>query len=587
MSKGVINLIHRKWDGFVTVTPARWLGDAFHEYRRAIDGALYDAPRKLFYIRHDQVLDVVTRLEEAAFEVKLYGDPLIKTLAHAIENRKGRAIDAAKAIEEIDAKLKERGLSLFDFQRRDVEFLVSRERVLNANEQGLGKTVETIASLPYGAAVLVVCPKEARHVWPRELERFRGDEFVAIEIKKRADFRLPAAHEMIVCNFDLLPPKDAVLVAPAPLFLVCDEIHKLANAKTNRTQSWTAIRDGAPAERVVGLSGTPLPTDPLDLWGVLSAVGVEREVFGSFTRFAELFYGRKRYFWAGRTRRGAGWVFGVCPDRGREAEDKLAVNVDTLIAPHTCETCKGEPMTPSPEIAKMLSRVMIRHEKKDVLKDLPEKIYQVIQVPPSAKVKATLDRMDLAPVLVAETLDQVQESAPLMTARRMIAEAKIAYAEDILDEWEAEGHAALAFSAHRLPVERIGQRLGWSAIIGDMAEDRRAVEADFQCGKTRGVALTIQAGSTALTLTRASRVLFIDRAWNPSDNDQAEDRAHRIGQTAGLVIVDLVLDHPVDRHVHVLNMRKRAIIRATVGRVVGDRDVKLPLIKAMRRAGGS
>jgi SNF2 family DNA or RNA helicase len=128
-------------------------------------------------------------------------------------------------------------------------------------------------------------------------------------------------------------------------------------------------------------------------------------------------------------------------------------------------------------------------------------------------------------------------------------------------------------------------RAGWVAIIGGSTLDRGQVQRDFQAGKYRGLAGTIGAASTALTLTLATRELFIDRAWVPADNDQAEDRAHRIGQTAGLIIVDLVAEHPIDRHVHILNHRKRGIIRASIGRVRGNRDVNLPLLRAIERAG--
>lgn len=443
----------------------------------------------------------------------------------------------------------------------------------------------------------------------------RRDDFVVTVIEKKKEFRLPAAHEMIICNFDLLPSADADTPFPAPLTVVGDEIHKL-KGKTARA---AAVRSYARerAVRAFGLTGTPLPNDPLELWGILSVFGLEREVFGSFKRLGELFSAKRVYYFTshvnpetGETKNkpnAAGWRFGVCPTnfgteidwRGKEVPlpDWMPVPTGCEVAfkdsPNgiaDCPTCHGQPIDPSPEVAEMLKRVMVRHEKADVLKDLPAKIYKVMSVPLDKKmvreIDSSVDHIVREALLDAEDLDEVMElHAGLIHGRMLLAQAKIKYATQLLDEWEAENIICIAFSAHRAPIEVFAKRDGWTAIIGGMTEDRGTIQRDFQAGEYRGLAATIGAASTSLTLTRATRELFVDRAWTPADNEQAEDRAHRIGQTAGLIVVDLVAEHPIDRHVHILNNRKRGIIKATIGRVKGDRDVQLPLLKAMQRAG--
>jgi len=92
----------------------------------------------------------------------------------------------------------------------------------------------------------------------------------------------------------------------------------------------------------------------------------------------------------------------------------------------------------------------------------------------------------------------------------------------------------------------------------------------FQTGLLSGLALTIQAGGLGITLTRASHALFVDLAYTPSENSQAEDRLVRIGQkAAGVMVTRMVADHPVDRRVLEILSRKQLMIDATTGGKLG------------------
>jgi SNF2 family DNA or RNA helicase len=108
--------------------------------------------------------------------------------------------------------------------------------------------------------------------------------------------------------------------------------------------------------------------------------------------------------------------------------------------------------------------------------------------------------------------------------------------------------------------------------MGGVSQKRRdeAIDA-FQAGKLRGIACTIQAGGVGITLTKAHHAVFIDRTFVPGDNLQAEDRVCRIGQDRGVIISDIVCDHPIDRRVHELLRKKEKLIAATTGRLAEDR----------------
>ncbi len=614
-------------------------------YRRAIDGAEWKHVEKQWVIRVDQAPGVLANLADIP-DFKVIVHDLAKPLIAAEEALCESGVqDVEESLREVQHKLAIKGKHLFPYQLESILFMASRTRSFNADQPGLGKTVCSLVALPFGYGTLVVCPSIAKEMWYRETKEWR-DDYVPTVIETKKQFRLPAAHELLIVNPELLPvcPKDSL---PAPLCFVVDEAHML---KGDSARAAHARTYSARASKAIGLSGTPLPNDPLDLWNILSVFLIEREAFGSKGRFVSLFRGKPTYFFKKNPnayddepiRQFSGYAWGVCPTntppkgtpewetpptgceykRVSEAVDHdLVASLDedgNLIYGESeydedaepdfpnlpCATCgstihQRKPMPPSPEIGQLLRKVMVRHEKKDVLKDLPPKIYKLLGAPLSKKwIKQFNEAMTLQEIdrfRAVEDLDQItkpkdgddQSFLPgLMEARKILAQAKIEAAEQILNEWEAAGNIKpLVFSAHRAPVEHFGKRLGWESIIGGLTDSVRAESIDkFQSGILRGMAISIAAASVSMTLTEASHELFIDRAWNPSDNDQAEDRAHRIGQTKGLLVFDLIADHPVDRHVHLLIQRKRKIIDATVGLVTRDRDLELPLLRHLQRS---
>ena len=146
-----------------------------------------------------------------------------------------------------------------------------------------------------------------------------------------------------------------------------------------------------------------------------------------------------------------------------------------------------------------------------------------------------------------------------------LAAWKVPTVLEYIDSLELAKEPVLVFSAHSLPLDAFQDRPGWRLIRGDVALDERA-EANrlFQAGELAGLALTIQAGGTALTLTRSANVFFIDKLYTPALNEQAIDRAVRIGQTRGVLVTNFVADHPLDAHLLRLTTKKESLIDATM-----------------------
>ena len=158
-------------------------------------------------------------------------------------------------------------------------------------------------------------------------------------------------------------------------------------------------------------------------------------------------------------------------------------------------------------------------------------------------------------------------------------DAKIPALLKMVEDFEEQEEPLVVFSAHRAPIDMLGERPGWATITGDTPPDERTrIEDAFQAGRLKGVASTIKAGGVAITLTRAAHALFCDLEWTPALNAQAEDRICRIGQTRGCVITTLAADHPLDERIVELLSSKSQLIDASVDaarEVVGQAQVEV------------
>jgi SWI/SNF-related matrix-associated actin-dependent regulator 1 of chromatin subfamily A len=457
----------------------------------------------------------------------------------------------------------------FPFQIEGIKALALHDRFFLADDMGLGKTLTAIVALPDNERVLVICPATLKYNWRDEIQLWRPsyrvticsgkEETVAKAIAegkktKAIPFKIPEPGEIIICNYDILPnylspTKDSgkvskkgkpILVANltaeqekalSETTVIGDEFHLVKNFKTARAQKVGQVT--RISKRVWALSGTPLMNRPEDLFGVLSAGNMN--VFGSWDNFLRLFNGYKNQW--------GGYEFGG----------------------------------PLPEVPERMQRVMLRRLKSEVMKDLPPKVYQDIEVDCDGTLTKKLDtflgkiinkgkRDHLRPVdydnfdedFDAEELPEFSEFSEI---RAMLAESRIPAMLEVVESYEDSGTPLVVFSAHKKPIEALKDRAGWGIITGDTeAEERRNIVREFQEGRLKGVALTIKTGGVGITLTRATNALFVDLDWTPSWNIQAEDRLVRIGATGShVLIMRMRSSHPLDRHIQKLLAHKIAL----------------------------
>lgn len=444
-----------------------------------------------------------------------------------------------------------RGEKAYAFQREGIRFLAGKNKALLADEMGCGKTIQALLAMPCDERVIIIAPATVKYNWKGEGEKWRPEYKFSV-LEGRGTFRIPELGEALIMNYELLPEWLLAdeLVAPGDTLsllrgaiLIVDEAHKAKNHKSKRAEK-VKVLSGL-CKRTWLLTGTPLVNGkPFDLWGVLSAGGMAKEVFGDWNRFMELFGGYQDEW--------GGYKF----------------------AP-----------VPSPEVAERLRRVSLRRLRADVLADLPRKAYQEIMVDePTGTLKKKLDALLR---LLIERGEISRDSAGALSGglpkfeefseiRALLAKSRIPAMMELVEAAEEQGEPLVVFSAHRAPIEALGEREGWATILGgEKAEARTAIVERFQSGKSVeeggliGIAATIGAGGVGITLTKGSVALFVDRSWVPADNSQAEDRLVRIGQKAGSVLIQsLYTNHPLDIHVHRLLTKKQRLIEAAIDSTV-------------------
>ncbi len=417
-----------------------------------------------------------------------------------------------------------------------------------ADDMGLGKTLQSIALLASRAADrphLVVCPTSVVGNWERELARFAPDLPVLRHHGPGRSTEPDAfvAGAVTVTSYGLVR-RDVDLLAEVDWdTVVLDEAQQVKNHASKAARAVRRI----PARARIALTGTPVENRLAELWAIVDFTNPG--LLGSFPRF------RERY--------------AVPVERwgDTDAADRLR----RVVAPF-----------------------LLRRTKTEVATDLPPK-QEATVVCNLTREQATLyqaavDRVfDLG--LADDGIDRRGQILALLTALKQICNhpaqylgergplpgrsGKLARTTEMLTEVAAAGDRALVFTQYRAMGDVLAQHLAARLDVAEIpflhggvsARARDAMVAAFQSGEEPSPVLlvSIKAGGTGLNLTAATHVVHYDRWWNPAVEDQATDRAYRIGQSRAVTVHKLVTAGTVEERVADLLERKRALADAVVG----------------------
>lgn len=435
------------------------------------------------------------------------------------------------------------------YQKVGVAYLASKRRAILADEMGTGKTLQSLCTVAATNAwpAVVVCPASLRINWQREAQQWFPDKKAAViglgGGKKRDQEILNAKDaDIIILNYDIA--KD---VLPAlqdagiePKALICDEAHYVKDLKSQRGMAIQDMAHDLTQRRdsvVILATGTPVINRPADLIAPLKIMGNLNE-FGGWKGFVTRYCNAKQTRW--------GWDISGASNI-RELEQKLRA------------TC------------------YIRRTKDQVLQELPDKQRTAVEItlPPAAlKAYADVER-EFASWYRGFTDDNSAETLRRITALRQAVgqgkiEPTISFVKDIVDT----GEKAIVFAIHKEVQDAIlnglrAEQLRVASITGEMESEQRQAAVDrFQYGQADVIVCSQKAAGTGLTLTAASNVVFAEYDWTAASHDQAEDRAHRLGQKNAVNVWYIHAAGTIDDAMAQTVEYKRKIAH----RVAGDRD---------------
>ena len=415
-----------------------------------------------------------------------------------------------------------------------------------ADDMGLGKTVQTLALLleraPDGPQ-LVVAPTSVALNWIAEAARFAPTLKVRAYQQQRTLVGLDAM-DLVIVSYGLLQ-QDADAFATVPWqTVVLDEAQAIKNAGTKRSQAAMNLQAGFR----LAASGTPVENHLGELWNLFRFVNPG--LLGSQERFAQR--------------------FATPIERG----DKNARRA----------------------LKQLIQPFILRRTKTQVLDELPPRTEITRKVPLSADELHLYEAMRQQAVekldeLQGEDGKQMQVLAEITRLRRFCCHPKLALPDstlsgsklaafaDIADELLENGHKALVFSQfvdHLAIVRQLLDERGvrYQYLDGATpARERKARVDAFQKGEGDIFLISLKAGGTGLNLTAADYVIHLDPWWNPAVEDQASDRAYRMGQQRPVTIYRLVAEHTIEEQIVALHHAKRDLADSLLSG--GDISAKL------------
>ncbi|GAB3297527.1 DEAD/DEAH box helicase [Parasphingorhabdus pacifica] len=448
--------------------------------------------------------------------------------------------------------------TLRPYQRRGLAWLVFLDRLglgaCLADDMGLGKTVQLLALESVARAgerrapTLLVCPMSVVGNWQREAARFAPD--LAVHVHHGTDRldaeqlrRAVADHDLVITTYALASRDQEALAGVTWDRVVLDEAQNIKNSRSRQSRAVRALK----SRHRIALTGTPVENRLAELWSIMDFLNPG--MLGSTGTF--------------RAR------FAVPVERDGDAE--AAERLRRITGPFVLRRLKTDPA---------------------IIDDLPDKVEMKqlcnLTTEQASLYRAVVDDM-LARIsnsegterrgLVLATMSKLKQvcnhPAHLLGDGSSLPErsGKLARLEEILEQVLADGEKALCFTQFAefggMLVPHLAARLDTEALFlhgsTPRATRERIVER-FQAADGPSILLlSLKAGGTGLTLTAANHVVHLDRWWNPAVEDQATDRAFRIGQRNDVQVRKLTcigtLEEKIDRMIE----EKKALAQLVVG----------------------
>ena len=437
---------------------------------------------------------------------------------------------------------------LRDYQRDGVKWLYTLYKCdlggILADEMGLGKSLQVICFIKQilmkkkDAKILIVCPTSLVYNWKKEFDKFGSDlKYVTVADNKQKRIEVMKDfnnYNIFITSYGLVRNDNDEYEKIDFELCVIDEAQAIKNYQAGMTREIKKIK----AKTKIALTGTPLENSILELWSIFDFI--MPGYLNNITKFKEN-YGIK--------------------DIDKDSLDKLS------------------------KLNYQIKPFILRRKKSDVIKDLPDKIENNIY----------LDLPDLQKALYLNVLKESENEFNelvstegfkkarfkilqlLMRLRQICVDPHILFDNyngesikmekllEVVSDYIKDGHKILIFSSFKMVIDRVKEMFNKNGIsnymiAGDVKSKTRMELVDkFNSDDTNCFLITLKSGGTGLNLTSADVVIHLDIWWNPQVENQATDRAHRIGQTKKVSVIKFITKGTIEEKIIELQNKKKIL----------------------------
>ncbi|MBL7112941.1 MAG: DEAD/DEAH box helicase [Bacteroidales bacterium] len=414
---------------------------------------------------------------------------------------------------------------LFRYQKEGVCFAVTAGRSLIADDMGLGKTIQALAVAELMrkergiATVLIVCPTSLKYQWKTEIEKFTGSSVQVIEgMALQRNKQYTEDHFYKIISYHALCNDLKEVTALAPDLVILDEAQRIKNFKTKVAQTVKKVH----SPYALVLTGTPLENKLEELYSIMQYVNPFK--LGPFFRFLDSHQ--------------------VKDEKGKVTGYRNLNEIGTL-----------------------LSDVMIRRRRNEVLHQLPARMDKILFVPMTAEQRRVHDECaNIVARLVSKwrqfgylSEQDRQRLLILLNQMRMACDStfildqesrhdtKVDEVIQIIEEVMSEGEEKLVIFSQwermtRLVAQALDERgIGYEYLHGGVPGNQRgALYEGFSNDPGKRIFLSTDAGGVGLNLQAGSIVINLDIPWNPAVLEQRVGRIHRLGQKRNVTVINMV-----------------------------------------------
>ena len=429
---------------------------------------------------------------------------------------------------------------LRDYQKEGVRWMkhlydIGLNGIL-ADDMGLGKTLQVLCLLecfiPKELPSLIVCPSSLMFNWESEIEKFQValDAVCVYGTQKERKQKINQSHNLYITTYDYLKRDLELYASKEFMYVILDEAQYIKNPKTKNAKSVKSLT----CKHRLALTGTPIENGLSELWSIFDFL--LPGYLCSLEYFTHTF----------------GKPIEIEGDEAKQAQLK-----------------------------KMVSPFILRRTKKEVLKDLPDKVEKDLWLDFDKEERKlylanlALVNEELQAQLKMDNVDSILILSMLTKLRQICCEPRMLYSNitkpstklevcvDLVQTLKENNKKVLLFSTFTrifdwLEAEFLEKGIKYHKLTGATSKEKRKEEVEaFQNDDSDVFLISLKAGGTGLNLTKASAVIHFDPWWNSSAQSQATDRAYRIGQNQNVIVYQLLMKNSIEEKIYQMQARKQ------------------------------